>query len=155
MPMIVLIAAHALRTSDTVNRVTLELHKIDTSSSVELVLETSCGVASGVEYWSTLIKLSSQTVLCEDAVIVAVPGRFRDVFYWNLGSWVPNKRPYTRIYLMKMPPYTHLIWHYTIIKFKKICQPIFSDDRGKLCRVSFLGEQSLSLPIASANQSST
>ena len=81
MPMIVLIAAHALRTSDTVNRVTLELHKIDTSSSVEFVLETSCGVASGVEYWSTLIKLSSQTVLCEDAVIVAVPGRFRDVFF--------------------------------------------------------------------------
>ena len=55
----------------------------------------------------------------------------------------------------KMPPYMQLIWHYTIIKFKHLCQPIFSDNRGKLCRISFLGEQSLSLPIASANQSST
>ena len=42
MPMIiVVIATHALHTSDIVNRVTPELHKIDTSSSVELVLETS------------------------------------------------------------------------------------------------------------------
>ena len=53
-----------------------------------------------------------------------------------------------------MPLYTHLIWHYTIIKFKRLYQPIFSDNRGKLCRVYFLGEQSLSLPIASANQTS-
>ena len=43
---IVVIATHALHTSDTVNRVTLELHKIDTSSSVELVLETSYRVGS-------------------------------------------------------------------------------------------------------------
>ena len=34
----------------------------------------------------------------------------------------------------KMPPFTHLIWHYTIIKFKHLCQPIFSDNCGKLCR---------------------
>ena len=50
---IVVIATHALRISDTVNRVTPELHKIDTSSSVELVLETSCGVLSCVEHWPT------------------------------------------------------------------------------------------------------
>ena len=53
------------------------------------------------------------------------------------------------------PLYTHLIWHYTIIKFKRLYQPIFSDNRGKLCRVIFLGEQSLSLPIDSANQTSS
>ena len=45
--------------------------------------------------------------------------------------------------------------HYAIIKFKHLCQPIFSDNCDKLCRAYFLGEQSLSLPIACSNQSST
>ena len=49
----------------------------------------------------------------------------------------------------------HLIWPYIIIKFKQLCQPIFLDNHGELCRVEFLGEQSLSLPIASSNRSST